>query len=633
MKKFLIALVAILLIASMLFSCKKDPEPNPDNGNNGGTDEGGGSTVGSTDNGTYMKDAVGVFVYGPNRVFTENTNGAIRIGADMLPQVDFNGSTRASLSQSILNSMQPIDSVYVAGRSDIFPVYGMYAGAAHEYVNFAPDLASVGITTIRTNRGGMSDESMRAFCENNISVMITSGVGFSTYFTGSSMTNTNSQLWQYSYYNFKDFLEKAVTQNTEFLEKYGPNGTFFDTYTGNYNPIRYIEVCNEPNFQYIFPIKRENGSDDANNYLKSCVYALLQIVTYHTVKSVCPDVQVVGMGAGGAGNLDLRFIEDVLKMDNTTCLQMSADKTTGVTLYDILNDVISKSEIVRSVMPEGIDGVTNKMGIDTVHTMDVLSTHPYNEGVSPFGQDGQQCISRNLFSIRTILAEKGVDYLPIWFTECGWNITNEEGGLFEGGKHTQLEQAEMEVQYYLYALRNGVDRIMYMSTNDTDGCCYGQFQASSGQLGVAGSTNKWVDADWRLCLYAIQTMVNKLPNPEIKSIVEEKCSSDGSTCTLVYTFSPYIGAGKKDYVTTVLSPMKAAEVSVAWDYDYALVTDLFGATQMVKAVDGKVTVNAGPAILYLEVPTMQDYLDHGMNPTAETGTSLETAWLGEKYEL
>lgn len=631
MKKILIALVAILLIASMLFSCKKDPDPTPGPGSQDGNEDNGGSTVDSTENGTYMKDAVGIYVYGANRVFTEDTNGAIRIGADILPQVDFNGSSKAALSQSILNSMAAIDSVYVAGRSDV-PVYGMYAGAAHEYVNFAPDLASVGIVNLRTNRGGMSDESMRAICENNISVMITSGLGFTSYFAGSDLKNSNSALLIYDNYNFTGYLEKVVEQTTEFLRKYGPNGSFFETYTGNYNPIRYLEVCNEPNFQYIFPIKRENGADDANNYLKSCVYALLQIVTYHTVKTVCPDVQVVGMGAGGAGNLDLQFIEDVLKMDNSTCLQMSASKSTGVTLYDILNSVIAESETVRSVMPEGIDGVTNKMDIDTVHTMDILSTHPYNEGVSPFGQDGYQCISKNLFSIRSLLAEKGVDYLPIWFTECGWNITNEEGGLFEGGKYTQLEQAEMEVQYYLYALRNGVDRIMYMSTNDTDGCCYGQFQANSGELGVAGSTNKWVDADWRLCLYAIQTMVNKLPNPAILA-ASEKCLSDGSTCTLVYTFSPYIGANERDYVTTVLSPMKAAEVEVAWDYDYALVTDLFGATHMVPAKEGKVTLNAGPAILYLEIPTMQDYIDHGMNPTAETGVSLETAWLGEKFEL
>lgn len=633
MKKILIALVAVLLIASMLFSCKKDPDPTPDNGDNGGTGDNGDGKVDPTDSGTYMKDAVGIYVYGANRVFTEDTDGAIRIGADILPQVDFNASSRAALSQSILNSLAAIDSVYVAGRSDV-PVYGMYAGAAHEYVNFAPDLASVGIANLRTNRGGITDESMRAFCENNISVMVTSGTGFSqgVYYKGSSMTNSSPDLLVYANYDFKGFLEAVYNNNKTFLEKYGPNGTFFDTYTGNYNPIRYIEVCNEPNFQYLFPIKRENGADDANNYLKSCVYALLQIVTYYTVKSVCPEVQVVGMGAGGAGNLDLQFIEDVLKMDNSTCLQMSASKSTGVTLYDILNSVIAESEIVRSVMPEGIDGVTNKMDIDTIHTMDILSTHPYNEGVSPFGQDGYQCISKNLFSIRSLLAEKGVDYLPIWFTECGWNISHEEGGKYEVGHCTQLEQAEMEVQYYLYALRNGVDRIMYMSTNDTDNCNYGQFQANSGELGVAGSTNKWVDADWRLCLYAIQTMVNKLPNPEILA-ASEKCSSDGSSCTLIYTFSPYIGASERDYVTTVLSPMKAAEIEVAWDYDYALVTDLFGATQMVPAKEGKVTLNAGPAILYLEVPTMQDYIDHGINPTAETGASLETAWLGEKFEL
>ena len=629
MKKILIAFVVILLIGSLLFSCGTTTPVTPPDDSNHGTDPDdpqnpgdNDPTLDPTDGGSYMKDAIGVYVNGTD----------IRIGTDFLTQVNF--GTGNSVTETIIQNYRDAQIIIDRGHTDV-PVYGIYSGAAHEYLNFYGDLAAMGITNLRTNYGGVNDTVMEAFCESNISVMLTAGTGFTDYYTGSGKINTNPDLLDLSKYNFVGYLEKVYDNISGLLSKYGPDGSFFDTYDGNYNPIRYIEVQNEPNFQYLFAIKRPGGSDDANNYMKSCVYALEQIVTYYTVKSLCPDdengnptVYVVGMGAGGVSGLDRQFLEDVLKMDNTTVFQMNSSKTTGKLLYDILNESIAASEILQNLF--GVNGTTEKLDIDTVNTMDILSTHPYIDGksmsggTSPFGGTQYYSVTNTLYSIRSILGEAGRGDLPIWFTECGWNISEAEGALKGDGPHTQLEQAEMEVQYYLYAIRNGVDRITYMSIIDTDGCNYGQFQTESSAVGAGGANNRWVDADWRLCCYAIQTMTTLLPNPALKKIVREKPAE------IIYELIPDIGS--RDTVTVVLSPESANTIAVPWNYEYALVTDLFGATKLVAASNGNVTVDAGPALLYLQVPTMADLIANGVPVASEAATLLPVMWIGEKTE-
>lgn len=630
MKKILVALLAVLLIVSMLFSCgdKKPSTPSDDDNTEDPDDPTPGKddpTLDPTDNGTYMKDAVGIYVNGTDT----------RIGVDFLTQVAYGSAS--SVTETIIQSYRNAQLIIDRGHSDV-PVYGIYAGAAHEYLNFYGDLAAMGITNLRTNYGGVNDTVMAAFCESNISVMLTAGTGFTDYYTGSDKINTNPDLLDLSKYDFVGYLEKVYDNISRLLSEYGPDGSFFDTYEGNYNPIRYIEVQNEPNFQYLFAVKRPDGSDDAYNYLKYCIYALEQIVTYYTVKSLCPDdengnptVYVVGMGAGGVSGLDRPFLEAVLKMNNETVFQMSDSLTTGKLLYEILNESIAASDKLQALFAQfDVDGSSKKMDIDTINTMDILSTHPYIDGkstgggTSPFGGTANYSVTNNLYNIRSILDSAGRGDLPIWFTECGWNISKAEGALKGDGPHTQLEQAEMEVQYYLYAIRNGIDRITYMSIIDTDGCNYGQFQSESSTLGAGGADNRWIDADWRLCCYAIQTMTTLLPNPALKKVVREKPTE------FIYELIPNVGS--RETVTVVLSPATPTKISVPWDYEYALVTDLFGATKLVAASNGNVTVDAGPALLYLQVPTMADLIANGVPVAAETTTLLPVMWVSEKNE-
>ncbi len=635
MKRALLTVVAAVLLITMLCtmvtSCKIQRGDNPGNTDNRPNDPDDPNKNPSDggyhpeDGGTYMRDAVGVTVKGTD----------IRVGYDFLPASDYatRGGT-AAVDPTDIDSLRKAAEIIAAGRSDV-PVYGIYVGAAHEYLNFYKDFSEMGITNLRTNSSGLTDQVMAAFCESKTSVMLTHGANLGLYYKGDGQKhNDDPALLDLSNYNFVGFLESIVDSLTALLDKYGPDGTFFDTYDGNYNPIRYIEVQNEPNFQYLFAVRRPDGTDDAYSYLKCCAYALQQIVTYNTIKSICPDdpannvpsVYVVGMCTGGVNGLDTSFINNVLAMDNKTVFQQSNTATTGVTLYQILNDSIAKSEKLQKIM--GVDGTTAKADIDTVSTMDILSTHPYidgNQATSPFGHNSAFRLSANINSIRQLLATKGRTNLPIWFTECGWNVLKSDGGLLAEGKHTQLEQAYMQLQYYLYAIRNGIDRVTFMSIVDTDGCNYGQFQANSSQLGAGSSNNRWIDADWRLACYAIQTMTRMLPDPRLTKVVKE------SPTGLVYELAPR--ANSRDRITVVLSPLSPSKVDVPWTVsDYVVMTDIFGAEKLVEAVNGKITVEAGPNLVYLREATLNDLVRFGVRHV-QTASVLPLAWTGEKYDI
>lgn len=637
MKRTLLSVVSAVLLITMLCvmatSCgiqrptpddKDNPTPTPTPTPTPDPDDPTGDYH-PEDGGTYMRDAVGVTVRGTD----------IRVGYNFLPASDY--ATRgsgAAVDANDIASLRDAAEIIAAGRTDV-PVYGIYVGAAHEYPNFYKDFSEMGITNLRTNSREMTDAAMEAFCESQTSVMLTHNANLGAYYSGDIQKHNNDpDLLDLSKYNFVGFLEGLVDSLTAILNKYGPNGSFFDGYDGNYNPIRYIEVQNEPNFQYLFAVRRPNGTDDAYSYLKCGAYALQQIVTYYTIKSLCPDdpanhvpsVYVIGMCTGGVDGLDTSFINSVLNMNNSSMFQQSSEATTGVTLYEILNNAIAKSPKLQKIM--GVDGTTTKANIDTVSTMDILSTHPYIDGkdaTSPFGHNATFRLSSNINSIRKLLREKGRENLPIWFTECGWNVLKSDGGMLADGKHTQLEQAYMELQFYLYAIRNGIDRVTFMSIVDTDGCNYGQFQANADQLGSGYGSNRWIDADWRLACYAIQTMTRMLPNPRLTKVVAE------SPTGLVYELAPT--PNSRDRITVVLSPLSPSTVTVPWTAsDYVVMTDIFGAERIVEVVGGKLTVEAGPNLVYLREAALNDLIRFGVRGM-KTVSALPLAWVGEKYDI
>lgn len=323
------------------------------------------------------------------------------------------------------------------------------------------------------------------------------------------------------------FVQGNIDNALEKLRRYGPNGSFFREHPDvPYHPIRYIEIFNEPNFGYMVP-----NSTDIQEKVR--LYTLLQTRFYAPVKAAFPDVQIIGFGAGGASAADVGFISACCEAD---------------------------PQIFR--------------------TMDILSTHPYVDPISPFAWMGwlKYSIASGYEKIRALLRRGGVPDMPVWYTELGWFIRPEEGGYFPTCQkgNDKLEQAAFNTQVYALGMRLGVERITTMYIMDTDNC-------------NPGFVNR--DGTLRPSALAVQNMIRLMPDPKLTGAL-----LDGEDNRYAYQFESEPGG---EEVTMVFHANAPAEIILPWSDPTALVTDMLGHTAVLEAADGHLTLDAGPCPLYV----------------------------------
>ncbi len=699
MKRILTSLMALLLVCSTLFLCAcGEPETPPTPTPSDPTNPGGNA----------------VDVYDPSNPMSDPSTGVLSVlynRAGLLAQPEESLFPNSSLEHTkMLGDFVNAATIINRGRPEV-PLYGLYA-FTHEYQQCQDDITAVGFTNIRASREQtyvpakdhnvtlMTDADMRLFCENNISVMFTVGAGpinsaspdrscFFPQKNGVSYPTYTDLYDDLENYDFSTTFRRSILYTLDLLGKYGPRGTFFDENPDvNYNPIRYIEIFNEPNYQYLIPVTRVGGSDDPYRDIKYKVYALIHTATALAVREVYGnEVQIVGLSVGGgADDVGKHFVEEVLKLSGNE------------ELTKILNDAINPDALVQyskdlTVTYKTADGnvdstqtkyvaaennkesdadfakrkqyaqeVRDLLGLedgetielDLISTMDIISIHPYIDGQSPFACNGNTRSQSDVIkSMRTSIEKYASEEdkeraktIPIWFTECGWQIKGRKAyavaypedvanGILGGtGAEysnastgtSQIIQAAMEVQDYLYGIRNGIDRITYMHLYDSDGCNYGlvNFGYGGKNNGTGGG-----DRTWRLTLHAIKNMIDILPNPALKNVVREdiKTINGKAVGTYIYEIEADVGG---EIVTTVLSPLTAQNgLLVDWDEDYALVTDMFGKSQIVKAVNGQISVDAGPYLTYVRHVSREMLIAHGLIAPLTAATIVEmfgNAW-------
>ncbi len=389
------------------------------------------------------------------------------------------------------------------------PIYGIYCWAV-DYPVYREAINTIGFKNIRSGGRPFTDELFAQICEDGLASMTTMGAA------------------RGNFENEEDFITGNIELIRERLLRYGPNGSFFKEHPEvPYNPIRYIEVFNEPNFQYMVP-------NDTPIEEKARLYSKLQIAVYRAIKPEFPDVQIIGFGAGGASAADIGFVE-------RCCTQY----------------------------PEVLE------------TMDIFSTHPYMDPISPFAWMGwlKYSLANNYISLRNILSSgKSHPNMPIWYTELGWFITPDEGGHFDTCQNglDKLAHAAFNVQMYALGMRLGIERITTMYIMDTDGCNPG-FVDRDGTLRPAG--------------YAVKNMIEIMPDPILKEAIIE----NEDNC---YAYRFESAPGGED-VVMVFHANAPHEITIPWDSATARVTDMFGTTEVVTVEGGKLTLPAGPCPLYI----------------------------------
>ncbi len=433
-------------------------------------------------------------------------------------------------------------SKVTSSRNEV-PIYGIYTDGNY-YSQYRNQILDIGFRCIRSNYGSINDIYFSRFCEDEMEVMYTVGNSVMPFVPDNIRNNKdelkyylNSELekWKSNPNNsdLTEWFELNLNNVLNFLRRYGPNGTFFQDYPeANYKPAVAIETFNEPNFGYMI-----SGLGN-HDMIKTKLYAALHNYLYDAIKAEYGDsVTVVAFGAGGAASDDVVFIKQTLEYSSAM-----KDK------------------------------------------MDIISTHPYWDGSSPFVA-ASGSIPRHTYEIRESAGD--ADF-PIWWTEGGYQIHYADGGTHNygeaGGKgfSTPLEQGAMLVQQYVLGMRLGVERIMYMYINDSDNCNY-------GILSMIG--------EYRKSAYAIRTLTTMMPDPLLKEAVMEGKDAQGNrNDAYVYTFESEVGGVD---VTLAFAAQEKVTIDIPWDGEYAMLTDMMGVSRLISAENGVITLEVGAYMQYL----------------------------------
>jgi lysophospholipase L1-like esterase len=397
-------------------------------------------------------------------------------------------------------------------------IYGLYTWI-NEFREHRESIRQVGWKSIRAG-GTMDDASMASYVTDDLEIMHTFG--------RQKVKDEPAARAQY--------LIDYPKQLDELLTRYGPGGTFFKDHPELPNrPIRYVEILNEPNFQYmIAPDGRPQKELEA---ARESLYAQLLPAAY-AVKQKHKDVTFVGFGAGGASAGDERFIRNVLAA-----------------------------------------------GPQVAKSFDILSTHPYVQPAPPDAYSvrswGKYSIASGLKAIRGFLASHERADIPIWYTEIGWPVSKADGGHFETKDEpmvSPLLQAAYIVRLYALSQRLGVERVHIMNATDTD-----QFNAGFFLR----------DRSWRPSAKAVQTMIKLMPSPKLIGAI-----TDGTDGTFVYRFASDDRADAPETIMAWnVSGPKSITLPAA--SPQAIVTDMLGNEQTIAAVDNQLPLPIGPAPVYV----------------------------------
>jgi len=378
----------------------------------------------------------------------------------------------------------------------VSPLYGIYMWMG-EYRRFRESIKSIGWKSIRMG-GNIDEDAVRLLAGDGMDILHTMGPG--------ALRSRDPA-------EREKILAEYIASMESFAKRYGPGGEFFKANpTLAAHPIRFIGICNEPNFQYVIPPDdRPNAEVEAD---REALYAALLPRAFEALKKANPEVQVVGFQAGGASAGDRRFIANMLKINPK--------------LFDFC---------------------------------DVGANHPYLDPDPPeawaIRSWGRYDIADGVSTWKKWFADGGKPDMPLWLTEIGWEVSTPEGGRYQKPPEhgiTQALQAAYITRLYSLASRWGVERVFIMFITDTDT--------------YNGGFLSFFDGSERLSAKAVRNHIKLMPWPQLKKVIRE--IEDG---TYAYQFAT--GREDEEIIMTwrVAGP---GEISLDIPWANAELVDMFG---------------------------------------------------------
>ncbi|MCC5841702.1 MAG: hypothetical protein JJT96_16430 [Opitutales bacterium] len=426
-----------------------------------------------------------------------------------------------------------LDAILARPASAVSPV-GIYCWA-DEYLKAQAEIARIGIRSVRmAGPWAGADAAMRAAAENGVEVFYTLQIGadMESYRQGRRPNFESDEAFAQAFHD----------DVAAFLRRYGPGGTFEETY-GVVSPVVAIGLWNEPNFQYMIP---NSGDQDADEAAREALYPHIVRAGSAAARSTAPEVKVVAFSTGGADFADKRFIRNI--------------------------------HLAYPDLPDNYD---------------ILATHPYNKGAPPEARKinfwGLYSIADGRAVIRDLFEELGRPEPPVWYTELGWAVAQKHGGRFPATANrvrnivTPDLQAAYVVRAYLLAPRLGVERIFIMNLHDTDGF-------------NAGFMHRDTFA-WRPVAYATRHLLERLPRPRLL-----EARHDGADGLFAYRYQADGRAAESPDVWVLWNVMGPRAIELPWEGERARLTDMVGNERVIEAIDGHLRLTIGPYPIYVERP-------------------------------
>lgn len=427
------------------------------------------------------------------------------------------------------------------------PVYGLFTWSStwntfRKFANSA-DIADVGWRVIRIGcdfSTMFKDENMvnlADFCDKNDAEVMFTLISLQRFNYGEFLNEENDSV----------FIEDFIKYFDDMVNRFGPNGTFFSENPDvPYRPVLHWEIWNEPNLYYL---PGPEHWEELNTEQRADLYGRLLVKVYNHVRANpdWDDIKIVGIG-GCRGGLNRN------------------------------GSITSFTELVHEKIEE--------RGYNPANCYDIVSTHPYIFDGPPDAdyvlEDNfyQYSIPNNTAEIRRVMDLYGNQNKPIWFTEVGWHR-------FEGAADPSIRgfpiserlQAAYAVRLYLIAMRIGVERVHDMFVWDANSLNAGFFNNDDGA--------------WWEQTYAVETLIEIMPNPRITSAVSD--GVDGYYC---YVFTPDVNTAEEDVIVawnvegpvTVEIPLSSGKYKIV---------DMLGEETTINNNSNSVIIEIGPCPIYI----------------------------------
>lgn len=406
--------------------------------------------------------------------------------------------------------------------------YGLYSWGG-EIVEYADDIEKSGIRWLRVGGWQRASEDIDRLCllaaEQGFHLTPVLGLSKSEYQEDTPLEDIMT-LWR-----------ERVRSN---VIRYGPGGTLWaENPDVEPLPIRYWQIWNEPNIDFLKPLR---------NMTRAQLYGRLLKAAAEEIRSLDPGARIIAFNVAGGAATGLPS-PDIYIRDNG--------------YYGWRRFIAESAEIA---------------GVDS---FDIVGTHPYTQPMGPEKGgviEGLEMLAETAEKLN--FADK-----PVWFTEVGFPLEYPRNKQVRD----EAQQAAYLIRLYAIAAAAGVRQIQPMYITDI---IYAD-DNSRRSFGFFTQPGKW-----RQQAVAVQTMMRLIPHPrfEPEIIQQQHCGTwvyrfHGSDWTTVYMV--WNASGETEEYRL---PVRRENMTVT------LVDMLGNELGTVEAVDGRVNIKAGEAPIYVIEP-------------------------------